>query len=119
MKTNHRARADFLRELRVLTSQLYDLGDFTSTNPDRALLEKKIEGFIEAGLLIEVAARSDMQDVIDECHLKAFSETREERKKRVSSDRAKSADPAREEPDTPDWDKYDSPAFDRVKDRLL
>ena len=114
MKTNHRARADFLRELRALTSQLYDLGDFTSTNPDRALLEKTIEGFIEAGLLIEVAARSDMQDVIDECHLKAFSETREERKKRLSSDREKSA-----EPDTPDWDKYDSPAFDRVKDRLL
>ena len=81
MKTNHRARADFLRDLRALTTQLYDLGDFTSTNPDRALLEKKIEGFIEAGLLIEVAARSDMQDVIDECHLKAFSETREERKK--------------------------------------
>ena len=119
MKTNHRARADFLRELRVLTSQLYDLGDFTSTSPDRALLEKKIEGFIEAGLLIEVAPRSDMQDVIDECHLKVFSETREERKKRLSSDSANSRDPVCEESDTPDWDKYDSPAFDRVKDRLL
>jgi hypothetical protein len=119
MKTNHRARADFLRDLRTLTTQLYDLGDFTSTNPDRALLEKKIEGFIEAGLLIEVAARSDMQEIIDECHLKAFSETREERKKRLSSDRAKSTDPACEEPDTPNWGKYDSPTFDRVKDRPL
>ena len=61
-----------------------------------------------------MAARGEMQGVIDECHLKVFSETREERKKRLSSDDAKSA-----EPDTPDWDKYDSPAFDRVKDRLL
>ena len=118
MKSSHLARADFLRDLRTLTTTLYGLGDFTSTDPDRALLEKKIEGFIEAGLLIEVATNTDMQDVIDECHLKVFSETRGERKERLSSSHAESVDSDHELRETPDWDSYDSPAFDRVKGRL-
>ena len=60
MKSKHLAKADFLRQLKEMTAALYELGDFTSVSPERALLSKKIEGFIEAGLIIEVASRAEI-----------------------------------------------------------
>ena len=68
MKSNHLAKADFLLQLKQMTLALYELGDFTSDEPDRGLLSKKIEGFIEAGLLIEVVTREEAQKEIDLCH---------------------------------------------------
>ena len=45
-----------LRELKVLVQKLYGLGDFTSVDPARKLLEAKVNGFIQGGLLIEVVS---------------------------------------------------------------
>lgn len=115
MKTNHRARADFLRELKTLTNELYSLGDFTSLDPDRALLEAKLDGFIQAGLLIEVVTGDEMQQVIDDCHLKVFSETRSERRERIKRAANSFSDGTDDESAVPNWDAYDSPSFDRVK----
>ena len=115
MKTNHRARADFLRELKTLTNELYSLGDFTSSDPDRALLEAKLEGFIEAGLLIEVVKRSEMQQVIDDCHLSVFGESRTDRRERLSTENAALGRVGDKDSEIPDWDLYDSPAIERVQ----
>ena len=115
MKTNHRARADFLRELKTLTNELYSLGDFTSLDPNRALLGARLDGFIQAGLLIEVVTGDEMQQVIDDCHLKAFSETRGERRDRINTAANSFSAGTDDESAVPDWDAYDSPSIDRVK----
>ena len=118
MKTQHRARADFLRELHSLVTKLYALGDFTSSDPKRALLESKVQGYIDAGLLIEVARRDEVQNVIDECHLAAFSETRTERRERLQCDSNTDSDQRGNAHPSPDWDVYDSPAYDRKRGRI-
>ena len=48
MKSKHLAKADFLRQLSIYATELYEMGDFTSTDPDRQLLSAKIEGFAAA-----------------------------------------------------------------------
>mgnify|MGYP001588964964 CR=1 FL=1 len=108
MKSIHLAKADFLRQLKNITLELYQLGDFTSDNPDRTLLSKKAEGFIEAGLLIEVVTREEAQKEIDLCHLKVFGESRSARRERVQTEIKKEAE------GEIDWDLFDSPAFDRI-----
>lgn len=111
MKSKHLARADFLRELRRLTSELYALGDFTVDSAGRAALQSKIAGFIDAGLLIGVSSREDMQSVIDKCHLEAFGESRSERKQRIADKK----DAGAAEVEVREWDVFDSPAFERAK----
>ena len=111
MKSEYLAKADFLRELRRLTTELYELGDFTVNDFDRQILEAKLNGFIDAGLLLEAVSRTDMQEEIDNCHLRVFGESRSDRRKR--SDKTASED-ATEDTAT-DWEKFDSPAFERVR----
>ena len=115
MKSKHLARADFLRQLKKMTLELYELGDFTSDNPDRNLFSKKVEGFIEAGLLIEVVTREEAQKEIDLCHIISFGETRSERRERIGNQRSKSSVPGSSTTDKINWDSFDSPAFDRAK----
>lgn len=107
MKSNHLARADYLRQLEQMTLALYELGDFTSDDPNRVLLSKKIEGLIEARLLIGVTTREKAQKEIDLCHLKVFGESRSERRERIE------AMTKNEAVSEFDWDLFDSPAFDR------
>ena len=121
MKSKHLAKADFLRQLGKHTTALYELGDFTSDDPDRAKLSAKLEGFIEAGTLIEVATRDEIQAVIDKAHHAAFGEAREARRTRILEERAQqakdaSASPCTEADDTEvDWEIYDSPPSDRLR----
>ena len=109
MKSKHLAKADFLRQLRCLTVDLYDLGDFTVKDPQRQLHEAKLDGFIDAGLLLKVCVREDMQQVIDACHMEVFRESRAERKKRIIEEKGATDD----EVTITDWDSFDSPAFER------
>ena len=48
MKSKHLAKADYLRELAKFAKELYELGDFTSEEPERAKLSAKIEGYAAA-----------------------------------------------------------------------
>ena len=50
MKSKHLAKADFLRELSRLATEMYEIGDFTSTDVTRQALSLKIEGFAAAGI---------------------------------------------------------------------
>lgn len=93
------------------------MGDFTSSDPKRAQLESKVQGYIDAGLLIEVARRDEVQNVIDECHLAAFSETRTERRERLKSEANADANLHGSGDPSLDWDIYDSPAYDRKRER--
>jgi len=125
MKSKHLAKADFLRQLVKHTKTLYELGDFTSDDPDRAKLSAKLEGFIEAGTLIEVVTRDEIQAVIDKAHLAAFGEAREARRTRILEERAQQAKDASASSETKaddtetevDWEIYDSPAVDRRSSR--
>lgn len=111
MKSKYLAKADFLRQLRSLTMELYDFGDFTVSDPCRQLHEAKLNGFIDAGLLLDACARTEMQEVIDRCHIEAFGESRSDRKKRLAEEKKDGGD----EDSLTDWDKFDSPAFERIK----
>lgn len=112
MKSKHLAKADYLRELAKLSKELYELGDFTSEDPERAKLSAKIEGYAAAGTTIEVVTSAEVQGVIDKAHLAKFGEEREARRARILEERAdNSADI--EVKDEVDWDVYDRPAKDR------
>ena len=115
MKSKHLARADFLRELSRYAAELYDLGDFTSTDSKRESLSSKIEGFAAAGTIIEVVSPDEVQKVIDRAHFEAFGEEREARRARILEERAAQAGEGSDvtaDRDT-DWDVYDTPAVDR------
>ena len=115
MKSKYLARADFLRELSRYAAELYDLGDFTSTDPQRQSLSSKIEGFAAAGAVIEVVTPDEIQKVIDRAHFEAFGEEREARRARILEERAAIANDGSDEAGERDteWDVYDTPAVDR------
>ena len=114
MKSEHRAKADFLRELAKYAKDLYELGDFTCEDEKRVNLSSKIEGFAAAGSIIELVTRAEIQKVIDKAHFAEFGEEREARRTRILEERAAQkgeCDPG----EAVDWDVYDSPAKDRKK----
>ena len=114
MKSKHLAKADFVRRLSELASDLYELGDFTSENPKRDLILAKIQGFAEAGTTIQVIESAEVQRVIDKVHLLKFGEEREARKNRILEERAGKLSESTDDR-TIDWGVYDSPAKDRKR----
>ena len=112
MKSIHLAKADFLRELAKYAKELYELGDFTSTDDKRVNLSSKIEGFASAGTVIDLVTRSEIQKVIDRAHFEKFGEEREARRTRILEERADQNGEG-ELNNNIDWDVYDSPARDR------
>jgi Zn-finger domain-containing protein len=114
MKSIHLAKADFLRRLASYAKDLYELGDFTSEDPKRALLSSKIEGFIDAGTLIEVVTSAEIQKVIDTAHFEKFGEERHARRNRILEERAMQQNGNNLDEEV-DWDVYDSPAKDRKR----
>ena len=111
MKSKYLAKADFVRELKSMTRELYAIGDSSSKDPNWTVLSSKLGGFIEAGLLLQVASRAEIQEHIDQIHFQIFDETREARRERKRSV-ADSAD-AVGRVTHPDWSKLDSPAYER------
>lgn len=115
MKSEHLAKADFLRGLRSYIRDLYDLGDFTCKNPERERLVIKLEGYTDAGIVVGVVTLREVQTEIDKAHLEKFGEAREARRARVLNElmAAKEASAMNSaEPDL-DWTEYDKPSFSR------
>ena len=112
MKSEHRAKADFLRELAKYAKDLYELGDFTCEDEKRVNLSSKIEGFAAAGSIIELVTRAEIQKVIDKAHFAQFGEEREARRTRILKERAVE-NGGHDLGEEVDWDVYDSPAKDR------
>ena len=114
MKSEHRAKADFLRELAKYAKDLYELGDFTCEDEKRVNLSSKIEGFAAAGSIIELVTRAEIQKVIDKAHLDKFGEERSARRLRILEERSK-ADASESSEQEPNWNQYDTPAKDRKR----
>lgn len=116
MKSEHRAKADFLRELAKYAKDLYKLGDFTCKDEKRVNLSSKIEGFAAAGSIIELVTIAEIQKVIDKAHFAEFGEEREVRRKRILEEQAGKGS-SENVTDHVDWDVYDSPAKDRRSEK--
>ena len=88
----------YLEAVRDKMAKLYAHGD--AKPPAREQLWHEITGFLEAGQLLGNVTTEELQVIIDEEHIKAFSITREERqlKQKLAT-----------ENDEQDWDKYDVP----------
>jgi len=57
---------------------------------------------------IELVTAEEIQEVIDRAHLKAFGEARNTRAERLK--------PLDDGSETPDWDAFDEPTFERRRD---
>ena len=96
----------FKQSVRELVREYYSAGDDESEHIKK--LKYKIEGFFEAGLLVDAATKEDIQLIVDEEHMAAFGMTRLQRRaeKRASKNL-----------DTIDWSIYDEPSVGRKKQR--
>lgn len=112
MKSKHLARADFLRKLKAMTSELYALGDSSCEDPRWGVSSSRLDGFIEAGLLLQVANRTEIQRHIDDIHFQVFGETREARRERKRGQTAPSE--TADQIGQPDWSLLDSPTYART-----
>ena len=68
------------------------------------MLSHDIDGYMEAGLLIEILDKRELQSIIDEQHIAVFGITRQERRLEMKSNLETAPD---------NWDIYDTPAIDR------
>ena len=96
----------FKQAVRELVREYYSAEDDESEYTKK--LKYKIEGFFEAGLVVDVATKEDIQLIVDQEHMAAFGMTRLERRTRKS---------ANMNLDTIDWSIYDEPSVARKKQR--
>ena len=96
----------FKQSVRELIREYYSSGDDKSEHTKK--LKYKIEGFFEAGLLVDAATKEDIQLIVDEEHMAAFGMTRLERRAEKR---------ANKNLDTIDWSIYDEPSVARKKQR--
>lgn len=105
MQRQHFSKRQFLDDFSRLVVEFYQSGDFASQ--DQAWLMKRafVMGFAEAGKSLKLVDGEDIQKAIDAAHLNVFQETRESRRERLSTNE--------EEDGEIDWDKFDTPTFER------
>ena len=94
----------FKQSVRELVREYYSAKDDESEHTKK--LKYKIEGFFEAGLLVDATTKEDIQLIFDEEHMAAFGMTRLERRENKADTKTK---------DVADWAIYDPPAIDRVR----
>lgn len=82
--------------------RFYSISDTKSDH--RKMLSHDIDGYMEAGLLIEILDKRELQSIIDEQHIAVFGITRQERRLEMKSNLETAPD---------NWDIYDTPAIDR------
>ena len=94
----------FIESLRKRVGHLYVYGE---SHPDeKDLIAHKLDGFLEAGLLLQIFSKDQLQRIIDEEHVTIFGMSREERAKRRQQEGTS--------PESADWSAYDAPASERV-----
>ena len=96
----------FKQSVRELVREYYGAEDDESEHTKK--LKYKIEGFFEAGLLVDAATKEDIQLIVDEEHMAAFGMTRLQRRAQKSANKYL---------DTIDWSIYDEPSIARKKQR--
>ena len=86
---------------------LYWRGDSVSHDDEFEERRGFMYGFCGAGKTISLATQEDIQRVIDKAHLRVYGEERLARRERLK--------PLKDESDEPDWDAFDSPAYERKR----
>jgi len=94
----------FKQSVRELIREYYSAGDDASEHTKK--LKYKIEGFFEAGLLVDATTKEDIQFIVDEEHMAAFGMTRLQRRAEKKTNK---------DFDSIDWSIYDEPAIGRKK----
>ena len=93
----------FLESLRRRVRRLYTFGE--SHPGEKKLIAAKLDGFLEAALMLRICSKDEAQRLIDEEHLAIFEMSRAERAEgRAYKGLA----------DAPDWTPYEAPATERV-----
>ena len=95
-------KSKYIAGIKDLLRLFYGTKDLNSAY--RKKLEFKIDGFIAAGILIDLISKPELQIVIDTEHMSAFGMTRNERREKLKF-QSKGA--------TIDWDIYDIPTIHR------
>ena len=92
----------YITGIKELLQLFYGIKDLNSRY--RKKLESKVDGFIAAGILIDLVSKRELQKIIDEEHITAFGMTRTERREKLKF-QSKGAEV--------DWDIYDIPTIQR------
>ena len=96
----------FLESLRKRVRHLYIFGE--SHPEEKELIASKLEGFLEAGLMLRICSRDEVQRLIDQEHRDIFDLSRAER---IALRRQQGL------MDVPDWTPYESPATERISSK--
>ena len=99
---NQTQKLKYIDGIKGLLQIFYGTKDLNS--PYRKKLESKVDGFIAAGILIDLVSKRELQKIIDEEHMAAFGMTRTERREKLKF-QSKGAEV--------DWDIYDIPTIQR------
>ena len=70
---NHYQKIKYLNATKELLQQLYSIEDNNSDSYERT--RNKLDGFMQAGIVIGIASKKELQDVIDKEHMDIFGNT--------------------------------------------
>ena len=99
---NHYQKIKYLNATKELLQQLYSIEDNHSDNYERT--RNKLDGFMQAGIVIGIASKKELQDVIDKEHMDIFGITIKQRRAELKLEKKESEI---------DWDIYDTPTIHR------
>ena len=99
---NQTQKSKYIAGIKELLQLFYGTKDLNSTY--RKKLEFKIDGFIAAGILIDLISKPELQTIIDREHMNAFGMTRDERREKLKFQSKGVA---------VDWEIYDIPTIHR------
>ena len=99
---NQTQKSKYITGIKELLQLFYGTKDLNSAY--RKKLESKIDGFIAAGILIDIICKQELQKIIDAEHMSAFGMTRDERREKLKFQSKGVAI---------DWDIYDIPTIHR------
>ena len=99
---NQTQKSKYIAGIKELLQLFYGTKDLNSAY--RKKLESKVDGFIAAGILIDLISKPELQTIIDREHMNAFGMTRDERREKLKFQSKGVAI---------DWDIYDIPTIHR------
>lgn len=100
--TRHYHRTSYLNAIKDHLTELYSLQDSASETYQR--LKNRLDGFIHAGLVIDIVSHDEVQKIVEKEHMRVFGMTVKQRGIELKLD-SRTAEV--------DWDLYDTPTIHR------
>lgn len=101
---SHYQKIKYLNAIKDLLREFYSTED--SESPIYQKAKSKLDGFSQAGVVIGIVSKSELQDIIDQEHMDAFGITRKQRRAELKLDKKATE---------VDWGIYDPPTIHRRK----